>query len=58
MPTWRSEFRAAVAATDNGELDEPIVQGIAAGIAFLKQVDAAKSTKLGLGTYAARSHIA
>ena len=56
--TWRSEFRAAVAAPENGELDESIVQGIAAGISFIKQVEAAKKTKLGWGTYAATSHIA
>ena len=38
MPTWRSEFRAAVAATDNGEFNESIVQGIAAGISFIKRL--------------------
>ena len=58
MPTWRSEFRAAITATNNGELDESIVRGIAGGIAFIKQVETAKSTKLGWGTYAATSHMA
>ena len=58
MATWRSEFRAAVAATDDGELGESIVQGIAEGILFIKQVETAKSAKLGWGTYAATSHIA
>jgi hypothetical protein len=58
MPTWRSEFRAAVAAPDNGELDESTVQGIAAGISFIKRLETAKRTKLGWGTYAATSHIA
>jgi hypothetical protein len=58
MPLGRSEFRAAVAATENGELDETIEQGIAAGISFIKQLETAKSTKLGWGTYAATSHIA
>ena len=58
LPTWRSEFRAAVAAPENGELDESIVQGVREGISFIKQVEAAKKTKLGWGTYAATSHIA
>ena len=58
MPTWRSEFRAAVAATDNGELGESVVQGIAAGISFIKQLETAKTIKLGWGTYAATSYIA
>jgi hypothetical protein len=34
------------------------VRGIAAGISFIKQLETAKSTKLGWGTYAATSHIA
>jgi hypothetical protein len=34
------------------------VQGIAEGISFIKQLETAKSTKLGWGTYAATSHIA
>ena len=58
MPTWRSEFRAAVAATDNGELSESIVQGIAAGILFIKRFEAARSYKLGWGTYAATCRMA
>ena len=57
-PTWRSEFRAAVAARDDGELDESIVQGIVEGISFIKQLETAKSTELGWGTFAATSHIA
>jgi hypothetical protein len=57
-PTWRSEFRAAVAARDDGELDESVVQGIGEGISFIKQLETAKRTKLGWGTYPATSHIA
>ena len=58
MPPWRSEFRAAVGAIKHGKLEESIVQGIAAGISFIKEIETAKSAKLGWGTYAATSHIA
>jgi hypothetical protein len=58
IPTWRSEFRAAVAATGNGEFDESIVQGIAEGISFIKRFEAARSSKLGWGTYAAMCRMA
>ena len=58
MPTWRSEFRAVVAATDNGEFNESIVEGIAAGISFIKRFEAARSSKLGWGTYAATCRMA
>ena len=49
MPTLRSEFRAAVAATE---------KEIAEGVSFIKRFEAARSSKLGWGTYAATCRMA